>query len=80
MPSRMMTTSLPVLDQALGLLERQLGDLRVLFARAVERAGDDLALHGAAHVGDLFGPLVDEQHHQLDLRVVAFDRGGDRPS
>ena len=35
-------------------------------------------LHRAAHVGDLFGPLVDEQHHQLHLGVVALDRRGDR--
>ena len=50
---------------------RQLGDVGVLVARPVERAGDDLALHRAAHVGDLFGPLVDEQHDQLHLGVVA---------
>ena len=31
----------------------------------------------AAHVGDLFGPLVDEQHDELDLGVVDLDRRGD---
>ena len=36
---------------------------------------DDLAAqHVAAHVGDLFGPLVDEQHHEVHLGVVALDR------
>ena len=32
----------------------------------------------APHVGDLFGPLVDEQHDQLDLGVVLLDRRRDR--
>ena len=35
---------LALLDEALRLLDRQLGDVGVLLARAVERAGDDLAL------------------------------------
>ena len=77
MPSRMMTTSLPVLDHALGPLDRELGHHRVLVGRAVEGRRDDLALHPAAHVGDLFGPLVDEQHDEVDLGVVRLDRPGD---
>ena len=53
---------LALFDEALGLLDRQLGDVGVLVARPVERRGDDLAaLDVAAHVGDLFWPLVDEQ-------------------
>ena len=80
MPSRMMTTSLPVLDEALGPLDGQLGDLRVLVGRTVERRGDDLALDRAAHVGDLLGPLVDEQHDEVHLGVVGLDRVGDRAS
>ena len=68
-----------LLDEPLGLLDRQLGDVGVLVARAVERRGDHLAaLDVAAHVGDLLGPLVDEQHDHLDLRVVALDRLHDR--
>ena len=66
------------LDHALGPLDGQLGHVGVLVARAVEGGGDDLALHRAAHVGDLFGPLVDEQHDELHLGVVALDRRGDR--
>ena len=31
-------------------------------------------LHRAPHVGDLLGPLVDEQDHQVDLGVVGLDR------
>ena len=67
-----------LLDEALGLLDRELGHVGVLVARTVEGAGDDLALDGATHVGDLFGPLVDEQHHELHLGVVLLDRRGDR--
>ena len=62
------------LDEPLGALDRELGDLGVLLARPVERRGDDLALHAAAHVGDLFGPLLDEQHHEVHLGVVLLDR------
>ena len=63
------------LDEPLGPLDRELGDLRVLVGRSVERAGHDLAAqHVPAHVGDLFGTLVDEQHHEVHLGVVALDR------
>ena len=34
-------------------------------------------LHRAAHVGDLFGPLVDEQDHEVHLGVVGLDGVGD---
>jgi hypothetical protein len=37
------------------------------FARSIA------ALDVPAHVGDLFGPLVDEQHHEVHLGVVALD-------
>jgi hypothetical protein len=33
--------------------------------------------HRALHVGDLFGPLVDEQHDEVDLGVVVHDGVGD---
>jgi hypothetical protein len=38
--------------------------------RLVEGRRDDLALHRALHVGHLLGPLVDEQHDEVDLGVV----------
>src|SRR3546814_441237 len=69
-----------VLDEALGPLDRQLGDLGVLLAGAVERRADHrgaLALEPALHVGDLLRALVDEQHEEVDLGVVALDRPGD---
>jgi murein L,D-transpeptidase YcbB/YkuD len=62
-----------VLDQALGLLDHHLRDLHVPLGRLVEGRGDDLALDGALHVGDLLGALVDEQHDEHDLGVVLGD-------
>ena len=73
-----MTTSLLVLDQALGLLDHHLRDLHVALRRLVEGRRDDLALHRALHVGDLFRPLVDEQHDEVHLGVIGGDRVGDR--
>ena len=49
----------------------------VVGRRAVEGGGDDLAPDRALHVGDLFGPLVDEDDHEVALRIVASDRVGD---
>ena len=66
------------LDESLGALDGELGDVGVLVGGAVERGRDHLAaLHVALHVGDLFGPLVDEQHHEVHLGVVALDRPDD---
>ncbi len=66
-----------VLDEALGLLDHHLGHLHVALRRFVEGGRDDLAAHRALHVGDFFGPLVDEQHDQVDLGVVLGDAVGD---
>ena len=49
----------------------------MVFGGPVEGRGDDLALHGPLHVGDLFGALVDEHDHEVDLGVVRRDRGRD---
>ena len=67
-----------VLDQALGLLDDHLGHLHVPLRRLVEGRADHLAAHRALHVGHLFGPLVDEQHDQVNLGVIRGDRVGDR--
>ena len=72
-----MTTSATRLDEALGPLDGELGDLGVLVRRAVESRGDDFALDRAAHVRDLLGPLVDEQDHEMDIGVVGLDGMGD---
>ena len=68
---------LAVLGHALGFFEDDLGDLHVAVGRLVEGGGDDFAAHGALHVGDFLGPLVYEQHQQLDLGVVGGERVGD---
>ena len=66
-----------VLDEPLGLLDHHVGDLHVARRGLVEGRGDHLALHVALHVGHLFGPLVDQQHDQVDLGMVLGDRVGD---
>src|SRR5690348_13099048 len=66
------------LYQPLGPLDGQLGDRGVVVGRVVERGVDDLALHRALHVGDLFRPLVDEDDHEVALGVVLGDGVGDR--
>ena len=45
----------------------------VVLGRLVEGRRDDLALDGAAHVGDLFWSLTNEADHQGDLGVVRRD-------
>ena len=40
------------------------------FDVAVEAAGDHFALDRPLHVGHFFGPLVDQEHDQLDFRVI----------
>ena len=59
-----------VLDQALRLLDHHLGDLHVALRRLVEGRRDHLAVDRPLHVGHFFGPLVDEQHDQVDLGVI----------
>ena len=45
--------------------------------RAVEGGRDDLTLHGALHVGDLFRAFIDEHDHEVHLGIVHSDRIGD---
>ena len=66
-----------LLGQPFGALDHQLGRADVAARIAVGAAGDHLAADGAAHVGDFLGPLVDEQHDQLHLRMVRRHRLGD---
>ena len=72
-----MTTSLPELHEPLGALHRQLGDGRVILGMLVERRGDDFAVDRPLHVGDFFGPLVDEQRDDVGVGMVDRDRVGD---
>ena len=66
-----------VLHQALGLLDHHFRHLHVPGGRFVEGAGNHLAAHGALHLGDFLGPLVDEQHDEHHFRVVVGDGLGD---
>src|SRR5664280_2157756 len=66
------------LDQALCSLDGQLGNRRVVGGRPVEGRGDDLTLDRPLHVGDFLGTLVDQDHHEVGLRVVGRDGVGDR--
>src|SRR5258706_9563299 len=63
-----------VLDQALRLLDHHLGHLHVAAGRLVEGRGDYLAAHGAHHLGDFLGPLVDQEHDQRDVGMVRGER------
>ena len=66
------------LDQALGPLDRELGDGGVVGRRTVEGRGDDLTLDRALHVRDLLGALVHQDDHEVRLGVVHGDGVGDR--
>ena len=63
--------------QALGLGDDHFRHLHVARRRFVEGGAHHLSLDRARHVGDLFGPLVDEQHDQVAFRVVGGHRVGD---
>ncbi len=63
-----------VFDQALGFLDDHFRDLHMAGGRLVESRTDHFAAHGALHVGDFFRPLVDQQHDQVDVRIVGGDR------
>jgi hypothetical protein len=47
------------------------------FGWLVEGGAEDLGLDAPLHVGDLFGSLADEGHHQVNVRVVGRHRVGD---
>lgn len=68
---------LPQLHQALGAFDGELGDDGMVGGRAVEGGRDDLTLHGALHVGDLFRAFIDEHDHEVHLGIVHSDRIGD---
>ena len=67
-----------MLDQTLGFFDHHFSHLHMARGRLVERGADDFALHGPLHVGNFFGPLVDEQHDQDDFRVIGRDGICDR--
>ncbi len=62
-----------VFDQALGLLDHHFGNLHVAGWRLIERRGNHFAAHGALHFGYFFRTLIDQQHDQVNFRVVTCD-------
>ena len=71
MESSSTTTSRPASTRRLARSMASSAMRGVLRRRPVEGRRDDLALDRALHVGDLFGPLVDQHDHEVALRVVA---------
>src|SRR6187402_649413 len=65
-----------VLDQALGALDHHFGDLHVAHGGLVEGGADDFAANGAGDFRDFLGALIDQQHDQMDIRMVVLDRLG----
>ena len=53
-----------------GLLEHDVSYAHVALGRLVECRRDNLGLDAALHIGDLLGALVDEQHHQVHIRMI----------
>ena len=64
-------------DQSLAALERELGNCGVILGMLVEGGGDDLAFDRAAHVGDFFGSLVDEQRKEVAFGMIGRNGVGD---
>ena len=64
------------LHVAFGLGDHQAGDAYVAGDVLIVAGGDHLAVNVAAHVGDFFGALVDEQHHHVHVGVVGGDAVG----
>ena len=57
--------------------QHQLGQRGVLGRALVAGAGEDLGRDGAPEVGQLLGPLVDQQHHDARGRPFGADGAGD---
>ena len=68
---------LAALDQAAGTFRHDLGHGDVVLGREIRRGRDHLAAsHAAAKVRDLLGPLVDQEHDDVDVGVVDLDGMG----
>ena len=57
--------------------QQQLGQGRVLGRALIAGAGEDFGRDGAPEVGQLLGPLVDQQHHDARRRPLGADGAGD---
>ncbi len=65
------------LGEALAAFDRQLGQANVAFDIAVEARSEDFALDDPLHIGDFFGPLIDQQHDHRDIGIVGRDAVAD---
>ena len=45
----------------------------MVFLRRVKRGIEDRGLHRALEIGHFLRALVDEQHHQFDIRMIALN-------
>src|ERR1700682_5578059 len=61
------------LDEAARPLGNDFGHRDVVLRREVRGGGDDFAPDASPEVGDLLGPLVDEKHDDVDVRIVFRD-------
>ena len=66
-----------VLHQAFGFFDHHFSDLDVTRCRLVKGRGNHLTLHGTLHVSHFFRPLIDQQDHQITIRMIALDGMGD---
>ena len=57
-----------------GVFEHELGKPDLVAPVGVARAGEDLPANAPAHVGDLFGSLVDQEHQEDHRWVKLADR------
>ena len=65
------------LNHTLGLLQHDTSDLHMTVGGFIEGRGDHLCIYGAGHICYLLRTLVDEQHHDISLRMVGSDSVGD---
>ena len=64
------------LNKTLCALNCKLSDSGVIIGRTVEGGGNNLTLDGALHIGNFLGTLVNQNHHEVNLRVVGRNRVG----
>ena len=64
-------------DHAFGFVEHHLGDADVARCGFVEGRGDNFGIDRACHVGNFFGTLVDEEHHEIGVGIVGGNGVGD---
>ena len=64
------------LDHTLGFLQYDAGNLYVTVGGFIEGRGNDLCIDGTSHIRNLLRTLVDEQHHDVGLRMVGGNSVG----